>query len=78
MREHDLFEFFACFGEQQLVFGVGEGCEEIPRPFAGFPGKRFTACLQDEPVAALPAGPGCPVYVRQQIVWNVKSSRWHD
>lgn len=78
MREHDRFELFACFGEQPLVFGVSEWREEIPRPFAGFPGKRFTACLQDEPVAALPAGSGCPVDVRQQIVWNMKRRRGHE
>ena len=72
MREDDRFELFACFGKKPLVFGVGEGREEISRPFAGFPGERFTACLQDELVAALPAGPGCPVDVHQQIIWNMK------
>ena len=47
----------AGFGEQPLVLGVGEGREEILRPVATFPGKRFTARLQDEPVAALAAHP---------------------
>jgi hypothetical protein len=78
VREHDGLELPAGFGEQPLVLGVRERREEILRPIAPFPGERFTARLQNELVAALPARPGCPVYIYKQIIWNVKSSRWHE
>lgn len=78
MREHDGLELPAGFDEQPLVLWVGERREKIPRPFARFPGERFTARLQDELVSALPTRSGCTVDFDQENIGNVKRRGWHE
>lgn len=78
MREHGGLEFFSGLGEQALVAGVGERREEIPRPFARFPGKRITACLQDEFITTLPAPSRCLVDLLQQFIGNVECRGRHE
>ena len=58
MREDGSLELASGLAEQPLVVRLGEWREEFPRPFFRFPGQCIAACLQDKPVAALPALPG--------------------
>jgi hypothetical protein len=77
MRENDVLELLDGFTEQPLVVRAGEGDEEIPRPFSRFPSKRFAACLQNEPVAALSTRPCRTVDIIEQSLWHVECRRWH-
>jgi hypothetical protein len=78
MPEYGGLELCYGIGEQSLFAGVAERREEIPRPFARITGERFPACLQDEPVSALPAPSRCPVDVLQQFIWNMERRGWHE
>ena len=77
MGEYHGLEISCRLGEQPLVLNVCERREEVPRPFARLPSKRFAACPQDEPVAALAAFSSRLVYFRQQIPWNMECRRRH-
>jgi hypothetical protein len=72
MCKYGGLEFFPRFGEQPRVVRVSEGGEEIPWPFARLPVECITACLQHEPVSALPMRLGCPVDVLEQVIWNME------
>ena len=52
--------------------------EEILRPFSRSPSQGFTACLKDEPVAALSNFTSCPVDFPQQVIGNMEGRRSHE